>query len=156
MSRMALAALAAVFMAQGAIAQESGITVPYVTNIGGAGGSSGATGGRSLEGPRGAEPRLDRLSEGEVEMLDQIASAAAARAVLALRCESAGFERVSKAVQRMMESKVDQVSGNVRSARAYAKDAALMKYKAIARANAGVPCGELDNLRSIAASQGFD
>ena len=152
MSKMALAAaLAAIFMAQGAMAQGREATVPYVSNMGSVANVDNI---ESLSAR--VEARLDRLSDAETDQLDQIASAAAARAVLALRCEASGFERISKAVQRMMESKVGQVSANARAAQAYAKDSALMKYKAIARANAGVACGDLDNLRSIAASQGFD
>lgn len=155
MSKVALAAVAAaIFMAQGAMAQDGAQwgQLPEVSNVAPQGGME-----RRVErmDPR-AEMRADGLTEGESIQLDQIASAAAARAVIALRCEGSSFEGVSKAVQRTMEDKAAQAASNPQAARAYARDSALMKYKAIAQANSGVPCGELGNLRGIAASQGFD
>jgi hypothetical protein len=152
MSKMTWAAgLAAIFMAQTAMAQYQSQQLPYVSN------TSEARGQNRVESLASrVDTRLDGLSDSDTDALDQITSGAAARAVLALRCESAQFERVSKSVQQMMESKVDMVTRNTSSARAYAKDSALMKYKAMAMANAGVSCADLENLRHIAAAQGFE
>lgn len=178
MSRMKMAAaLAAMALAQVASAQQAA-ELPYVGNVDQANVVEPASQPRAGSRPAAkvqersyrqddasaraerlasrVESRLDRLSMGETEMLDQISSGAAARAVLALRCEGARFERVSKAIQDSMETKADQVSQNSKAARAYARDSALTKYKAMAHANMGAQCADLDNLRHISASQGFE
>lgn len=102
-----------------------------------------------------ASTSLSLLSEDETQRLDAITSGAAARAVLALRCEGARFELTSRQIQAAMVSLVDQVSPHSAAARAYARDWAGMKYKAMALANTGAPCDSLSRLRQIAAQHGF-
>ena len=99
-----------------------------------------------------------KLSEREMNQLDQVTSSAAARAVLALHCQASPgeFENVSRRIEQVLEAKVVLISDDTKAARAYARDSAATKYKAMALANQGLRCNELDRLREIASVQGFD
>ena len=104
---------------------------------------------------RQAEAQSMAIDEVESGRLDRLTSAAAARAVVAMRCESWRFESVSKAVQQMLEAKIAMGSPDLPRSMAYAKDSARMKYKAMLQANAQLGCEELGRLRDIAYDQGF-
>lgn len=113
-------------------------------------------GNSALDVASRAEMLIGGLNEYESNRLDQITASAAARAVLALRCESTQFERVSRRIEKVLEAKVVMTSANERAAKKYARDAARMKYKAMVQANIGIGCDGLDRLREIAAIEGFD
>lgn len=118
-------------------------SLPFVTN-------------NAKAAAQAAEVAMNGLSEAQSDRLDQITASAAARAVLALKCESQQFESVSRQIAKTLDAKVVLVSDNATAARAYAKDAASIKYKAMVQANAGLECDQLDRLREIALIQGFD
>lgn len=138
------AALAA--MAFGALASDA-TNLPYISN---------GNGARDVSGIAAkAESMLSGLSSDETVKLDQVTSSAAARAVIALKCEGEGFSRVSKRIEMMMEAKVILATQNPIAAKAYARDSALMKYKAMAIANNDLPCQSLGQLADIARIEGF-
>ena len=127
------------------MAAEQADSLPFVTNV------------KSIAS-RVALTQISGLTERETNKLDQITSSAAARAVLALSCQAGRgeFEAVSRRVEQMLEAKVVLVSSDTKGAKAYARDSAVMKYKAMAAANSGVACSDLDRLREIASVEGFD
>jgi hypothetical protein len=118
-------------------------SIPFVTNS-------------AQDVARRTELLIGGLSEYESNRLDQITASAAARAVIALRCEGVQFEPVSRRIEQVLEAKVVITSANVMAAREYARDAARMKYRAMVQSNTGVGCDGLDRLREIAAIEGFD
>ena len=118
--------VAGAFAQTGQLAQE----LPLVSNAQAAAESVAA---RVDARPPEAQPKAPTRVE-------QIAVAAAARAALALVCEPARFEAVSRGVQRRMEAKVLLAADDGASALAYAKDLAKARYQAMALEHRGQQC----------------
>lgn len=145
MKKIAMAACMAAGLLASHLAMAAGPGLPSVSNVG----------GYARDLAESVDQRMDMLTEYDTRALDNITSGAAARAVLALRCENARFESVSRAVQQRMDARVGEATGQPVAAKAYARDAASMKYKAMVAANQGMSCSDLGRLREIAAENGF-
>lgn len=145
MKKTAMAACVAAGLLVCQMAMAAGSGLPSVSNVG--------NHAKDLAGS--IDQRMDLLTEYDTRLLDSITSGAAARAVLALRCEGARFETVSRAVQQRMEARVNEATGQPTAAKVYARDAASMKYKAMVLANQDMSCSDLGRLREIASENGF-
>lgn len=85
--------------------------------------------------------------------IEQMATGAAAAAVVELKCRPADFEKSSREIQAEFEAKAAG-SGDAR-ARSLARDAAKSKFAALAKSSRGRDCDSLASLKELAAAEGF-
>lgn len=112
--------------------------------------NSGASAWRS---ERSLAPAVESVGYGSRRRIEQLATGAAAAAVVELKCRPADFEHSSREIQREFEARAAG-SGDAR-ARSLAKDAAKSKFAALAKSSRGQDCGSLAGLKELAAAEGF-
>ena len=89
----------------------------------------------------------------DAQRVDELASAAAAQAVVDLKCAPDDFQNRARAIGKHLNAQVRK-QGGVAAAR-YAKDSAVISYRRLARHNAGLGCAQMEPLRKVARAEGF-
>lgn len=88
--------------------------------------------------------------------IEQLATGAAAAALVELKCNPSGFEQSSRDIQRLFEAKAMVVGNGDPKAKTLAKAAGKARFLALAKSNRGQGCESVSGLRALAAIDGFD
>lgn len=120
--------------------------LPMLSNAGGYSALSGLT---ANEGAPQAGAHAKRR-------IEQLATGAAAAALVELKCNPSGFEQSARDIQRLFEAKAMVVGRGDPKAKSFAKAAGKSRFLALAKSSRGQECESLSGLRALAAIDGFE
>lgn len=88
--------------------------------------------------------------------IEQLATGAAAAALVELKCNPSGFEQSARDIQRLFEAKAMVVGRGDPKAKSFAKAAGKSRFLALEKSSRGQECESLSGLRALAAIDGFE
>lgn len=97
----------------------------------------------------------NKIGQELYDNVEMAASGAAAKMLLASRCDSSHLSELSTRVPKKLVEAIAEMAPSSREAQRVGEALFKNKYKALRNAHPGAECSELGRLRMLAGSQGF-